>query len=98
MLHHSGGELDLALAAGILAASGMVPVGSLTGRVFIGEAGLDSRVRPVRGLEALLPAVQEAGLARAVVPAAEPLALAPAGLALEPVPDLAALVALLRRH
>ncbi len=65
-----GSGFDLALAAAVLAADGVVPVEALHGRVLLGELGLDGRVRAVPGvLPSLLTAVR-AGVRRAVVPGA----------------------------
>lgn len=63
-----GSGFDLALAAALLAAVGVVPAEALLGRVLVGELGLDGTVRPVRGV---LPAVLTAarsGVDRVVVP------------------------------
>ncbi|MDQ3456265.1 MAG: YifB family Mg chelatase-like AAA ATPase, partial [Actinomycetota bacterium] len=54
-----GSGYDLALAVGVLAASEQVPVGAAEKFLFLGELGLDGRVRPIRGvLPALLAAVK----------------------------------------
>ncbi len=60
-----GAGLDLAIAAGLLAASEQVPLGSLAGRGFVGELGLDGSVRPVPGALPLVAALAER---EAVVP------------------------------
>lgn len=68
MLRKTGSTYDLALAAALLAAAGVVPADALIGVVLIGELGLDGRVRPVRGV---LPAVLTAarsGVRRVLVP------------------------------
>lgn len=52
-----GSGYDLALAVGVLAASQQLPSGVAEKFLFLGELGLDGRVRPVRGV---LPAVLEA--------------------------------------
>jgi len=63
-----GSSFDLAMAAAVLAADGVVPAASLAGRVLIGELGLNGAVRPVRGvLPALLTGLRS-GVRRAVVP------------------------------
>jgi magnesium chelatase family protein len=49
-----GSHFDLALAAALLAAAGVVPARALEGLLLLGELGLDGRVRPVTGV---LPAV-----------------------------------------
>src|SRR6266536_1888080 len=65
-----GSALDLAIAVGILAGAGELPLAPLHGVVLLGELGLDGTVRPVRGvLPAVLAAVR-AGLTRLVVPVA----------------------------
>lgn len=46
----AGCELDLAIAAGILAATGQVDPRAVEKRLLVGELGLDGRVRPVRGM------------------------------------------------
>lgn len=63
-----GSAFDLALAVGVLVASDVVPACSVERTVFVGELGLDGRVRPVAGvLPAVLAAVAE-GVCRVVVP------------------------------
>lgn len=64
-----GSGFDLALTAGVLAATGQIPPWQLRDAVLLGELALDGRLRPVRGV---LPAVAEArarGLGRVIVPA-----------------------------
>lgn len=58
-LRKVGAGLDLAIAAGLLAASEQVPLGSLAGRAFVGELGLDGSVRPVPGALPLIDALAE---------------------------------------
>ncbi len=48
-LHKSGGRYDLAIAAGILIASGQLPAAALKGLDLLGELSLFGDVRPVRG-------------------------------------------------
>jgi magnesium chelatase family protein len=52
-----GSWFDLAMAIGLLAAGGAVPRKAVARVVFLGELGLDGRLRPVRGV---LPAVAAA--------------------------------------
>lgn len=52
-----GAGLDLAIAVGLLAAAGELPPDALVGRAFIGELGLDGRVRPVAGTVPLVDAI-----------------------------------------
>ena len=67
-LPKDGGRFDLAIALGILAASGQVPRDALAGCEFHGELGLTGELRQVDGI---LPAAMAAGRAgrRLVVPA-----------------------------
>ena len=73
-----GAGFDLAMAIGVLAAAGVVPVGAVRDTVLIGELGLDGRVQPVRGTLPSLLAVRAAGRRSAIVPVAN---LAEAALA-----------------
>lgn len=67
-LPKDGGRFDLAIALGILAASGQVPSDALDGCEFHGELGLTGELR---GVDGILPAAMAAGRAgrRLVVPA-----------------------------
>jgi magnesium chelatase family protein len=56
-LKKNGAGLDLAIAIGVLAASGDVPLASIEGIGFIGELGLDGRVRKVPGVLCMAPAL-----------------------------------------
>ena len=68
-LHKEGSQMDLGIAAGILAASGQVPAGPrLSDYCLLGELALDGSVRPVRGVLAMVLATAEAGLRGAIVP------------------------------
>jgi magnesium chelatase family protein len=64
-LPKEGGRYDLAVALGILAASGQLPAASLGGIEFHGELSLSGELRAVRG--ALAAAVHAAGDGRRVV-------------------------------
>ncbi len=64
----AGSHFDLAIVTAILAASDVVPAGALESTVFMGELGLDGKVRPVRGVLASLLGARRQGVARAVVP------------------------------
>ena len=96
-LPKSGSAFDLAMAVAILAAAGAVPAAALAGRVLIGELALDGRLRPVRGVLPAVLAAVEAGFERVVVPVpnAGEAALVP-GASVEPMADLAGVLALLR--
>ena len=55
----SGSAMDLAIAIGILAASGAVPPESVAALSFIGELGLDGSLRPVPGVAPMVGALGE---------------------------------------
>ncbi len=57
-LPKEGSRFDLAIAVGILAASGQVPSGELENMEFLGEVSLSGELRPVRGV--LPSAIQSA--------------------------------------
>jgi magnesium chelatase family protein len=65
-----GSGFDLALAAGILAASGAVPAEAVDRLVLLGELGLDGSVRGIRGVLPAVLAAARAGHRQVVVPAA----------------------------
>jgi magnesium chelatase family protein len=67
-LRKTGSAFDLALAACVLAAAGVVDQRSLDGTVLVGELALDGRLRPVRGVLPCLLAARAAGIRRVVVP------------------------------
>jgi magnesium chelatase family protein len=89
-----GSSFDMAIAAAILAAQGVVPQHAFDDAVLLGELGLDGRVRPVRGVLPAVAAAARAGVAAAVVPAANAAeaALVP-GVRVTGVRTLAGLVA-----
>jgi magnesium chelatase family protein len=64
-----GSGFDLGIAIAILSAAGVVPKEGLAGTVFLGELGLDGRIRPVAGILPSIAAAAGAGFGRAVVPA-----------------------------
>ncbi|MEZ0076807.1 YifB family Mg chelatase-like AAA ATPase [Planotetraspora sp. GP83] len=92
-----GSIFDLAIAIAVLAAAGAVPVQRVAEPVFLGELGLDGRVRPVRGVLPAALAAAEAGARTIVVPSlnAAEAALVP-GLTVVPVVSLGELVEWLR--
>lgn len=63
-----GAGLDLAVALGILGATGQIPLELMDGIAAVGELGLDGSVRPVRGI---LPLVDVLDEPRVVVAAAD---------------------------
>lgn len=90
----AGSALDLAVAVGLLVASGQVPAERVAGRGFLGELGLDGTVRPVPGTICLAAACEADEL---VVPtaAATEASLVP-GRTVRAVPELRDVVASLR--
>jgi magnesium chelatase family protein len=68
-LQKRGSGFDIALAAAILCADGMLPQSALDGTLLIGELGLDGSVRRVAGV---LPALMQLGdrFRRVIVPGA----------------------------
>lgn len=68
-LPKDGTAYDLAIAVGILAASGQLPMGPrLSDTALLGELGLDGSLRPVSGTMSLVAALRDAGVASVVVP------------------------------
>ena len=92
-----GSSFDLSIAVAILAAAGSVPLSAVAGTVFLGELGLDGRLRPVRGVLPSVAAAAAAGFGAVAVPQpdADEAALVP-GMRVLAVPGLAALLAHLR--
>ncbi|WP_062287241.1 YifB family Mg chelatase-like AAA ATPase [Demequina phytophila] len=68
-LPKSGPATDLAIAIAVLAAARTVEPARVRDTVFLGELGLDGRVRPVRGVLPAVAAAVEAGSPDLVVPA-----------------------------
>lgn len=54
----SGAGLDLAIAIGVLVASGQLPVEAVAGHAFIGELGLDGAIRRVAGVAPMVDALE----------------------------------------
>ena len=67
-LPKAGSHYDLAIAAAVLAASGVIPLEALTRTALLGELGLDGRLRPVPGVLPATLAAARAGFTRVVVP------------------------------
>lgn len=63
-----GTQFDLAIAIGVLAASGQVPTDGLDETVFLGELTLGGRLRPLPGALPMVLAAVRAGATRVVVP------------------------------
>lgn len=68
-LRKEGSSFDLAIAAGILCASGQLAPGRLEHALLIGELALNGDVRAVPGVLAMTLKAREEGLKRVVVPA-----------------------------
>lgn len=79
-----GSQFDLAIAVSVLGAAGSLPLDDFADVVFLGELGLDGRLRHVRGILPMVLAAGAGGVRRVVVPEAD---VAEAGL----VPDVAVL-------
>ncbi len=67
-LRKEGSSYDLAIAVGLLAASGQVSCDNLDEYVFLGELSLDGRIRPVKGILPSSLAVRNIGGKKMVVP------------------------------
>jgi magnesium chelatase family protein len=63
-----GSGFDAGIALAILAAAGSIRADWLAGTVFLGELGLDGRLRPVPGVLPAVAAAASAGFGRVVVP------------------------------
>ena len=67
-LPKSGSGLDLAITVAALAADGTIPGDEVESSLFLGELGLDGRVRPTRGVLVAAMTAATAGIDRVVVP------------------------------
>jgi magnesium chelatase family protein len=67
-LRKEGSAFDLAIAIGILSASGQLPGSQLEGVLILGELALDGSVRPVPGVLSMAVAARKHGITRIVVP------------------------------
>src|SRR5262249_42417389 len=63
-----GSSFDLGIAVAILSAAGDVPAARISGLMFLGELGLDGRLRPVRGVLPAVAAAAAAGFLAVAVP------------------------------
>lgn len=63
-----GTSFDLAIAVSLLVSFGMLACGDLEDRMFIGELGLDGKVRPVRGVLAMIQEGKKQGISHFYVP------------------------------
>ncbi|HEY2079254.1 MAG TPA: YifB family Mg chelatase-like AAA ATPase, partial [Streptosporangiaceae bacterium] len=92
-----GSGFDVAIAVAVMSADGMLPDDCLAGTVFLGELGLDGRIRAVPGVLPSIAAAAGAGFGRVVVPVenAAEAALVPA-VRVVSVPTLSGLIGWLR--
>jgi magnesium chelatase family protein len=92
-----GSMFDLALAVAVLAAAGEMPTAAIGEVCWLGELGLDGRLRPIRGVLPAVLAARAHSVASVVVPAANAAeaALVP-GLRVLAADRLAEVVAALR--
>lgn len=96
-LPKSGSHYDLAIGIAMFAAKGLVPVEGLSSTVFLGELGLDGRLRAIRGVLPATLAAAEAGFTTVVVPDVNaPEAGLVTGVDVVPVRSLRHAVAVLR--
>lgn len=95
-LHKLGTGLDLALAVGVLVASGHVPAEAVQRWAFLGELGLDGTVRSVRGIVPLVAGLRHLVDGVVVAPAAVAQASVIPGVEVRCAANLAELVAALR--
>jgi magnesium chelatase family protein len=63
-----GSRFDLAIALTVLGSTGQIPAPALLGAVWLGELGLDGRLRAVRGILPAAVAALRAGITRIIVP------------------------------
>lgn len=92
-LRKEGPSYDLAIALGLLAASGQISPDSVNGALVLGELSLDGNVRHVRGVIAAAALARSLGMERIFVPSADAAeaALIP-GIEVIPVDHLISLV------
>jgi magnesium chelatase family protein len=67
----TGAGFELAVALGLVTATGALADGVLDGVGVLGELGLDGSVRPVPGVLALVDALHTAGIDKVIVPATD---------------------------
>ncbi|MBP9798366.1 YifB family Mg chelatase-like AAA ATPase, partial [Candidatus Woesebacteria bacterium] len=67
-LPKQGGQLDVAIAVGLMAAQAVIPQQKLNGVLFIGELALDGSILPVKGLRAMLAYAKDKKFAQVFVP------------------------------
>lgn len=93
-----GTSLDLAIAVGVLTATGEVPAASTEGWAFLAELGLDGSLRPVRGIVPLVAALRGSVRGVVVAESAAPEAALVPGIEVRCGRDLGHVVRALRRE
>jgi magnesium chelatase family protein len=67
-LKKEGSSFDLPIAIGIIAAEGVIEIGSAAGYLLTGELSLDGRIKPVRGALSMALKSRELGLKGVILP------------------------------
>ncbi|RUS46387.1 YifB family Mg chelatase-like AAA ATPase [Cohnella sp. AR92] len=67
-MRKEGSAFDLAIAAGVLVASGQLPAGMLEGTLLIGELSLNGEVKAVPGVLPMVERARKEGLSQVFVP------------------------------
>ncbi len=67
-LHKSGSSYDLAIAAAVLTAYGLIRPSALDSTLFAGELGLDGSVRPINGVLPIVLTAEQEKIRRCIVP------------------------------
>jgi magnesium chelatase family protein len=92
-----GSSFDVGIAVAILTANGAIPGARVSDLMFLGELGLDGRLRPVRGVLPAVAAAAAAGFGAVAVPEENaPEACLVPGMRVVAAPSLGALLAWLR--
>ena len=78
-LRKEGSAFDLAIAVGVLVASGQIRATTLADFALLGELSLDGGIRPVRGLLAMASGLGQQGIYAVIVPRANAREAAMAG-------------------
>jgi len=92
-----GSSFDIGIAVAILSADGVIPPARIRDLMFLGELGLDGRLRPVRGVLPAVAAAAAAGFCAVAVPSANaPEACLVPGMRVVAAPSLGSLVGWLR--
>lgn len=67
-LPKSGSGFDLPIAISLLSASDQLQLSELEKTIFIGELSLEGKLKPIRGILAMIIAAKQNGIARVIVP------------------------------